>query len=68
MLELELTQALNNIQTREADFQEKEKCLSLLQQVLDKFGTKAPPPKERKPRPKKKADGESTTETAKADG
>ncbi len=67
LLELELTQALNNIQTREADFQEKEKCLSLLWQVLTKFNTKLPAKPERKPK-KKKAERESATETPKTDG
>jgi hypothetical protein len=43
LLELELAQALNNMQTRETDFAEKERTLQLLRQVLDKFGTKAPP-------------------------
>lgn len=66
LAELELSKALNDIQTKEADFAEKERTLSLLRQVLDKFGTKAPPKPERKSK-KKKADGESTTEAAKAD-
>ncbi len=37
-------------------------------QTYERFGIEAPPKKERTPRPKKKADRESTTETAKADG
>jgi hypothetical protein len=65
LAELELSKALNDIQTKEADFAEKERTLSLLQQVLDKFGTKAPAKPERKS--KKKADRESATEAAKAD-
>ena len=65
LAELELSQAHNDIQTRIADFAEKERTLQLLRQVLDKFGTKAPEKPPRKS--KKKADGESATEAPKTD-
>ncbi len=68
LLELDIAQLLNDKQTLQTDLLEKDRCLSLLRQVLDKFGTKAPPKKERSPKPKKKADRESTDPTAKADG
>lgn len=68
LLELDIVQQANNLQTLQTDLLEKDRCLSLLRQVLDKFGTKAPPKPERKPRPKKKADRESANETPKADG
>lgn len=68
LLELDIAQLLNDKQTLQTDLLEKDRCLSLLRQVLDKFGTKAPPKKDRAPRPKKKADRESTTETAETIG
>ncbi len=68
LLELDIAQLLNDKQTLQTDLLEKDRCLSLLRQVLDKFGTKAPPKPERKPRPKKKANRESADPTAKADG
>ncbi len=71
LLELDIVQMANDKQTLQTDLLEKDRCLSLLRQVLDKFGTKAPPKKVRTPRPKKKSvsgNRESTDQTAKADG
>ncbi len=68
LLELDIAQMANDKQTLQTDLLEKDRCLSLLRQVLDKFGTKAPPKKERKPRPKKKADRESAAEASQTVG
>lgn len=68
LLELDIAQLANDKQTLQTDLLEKDRCLSLLRQVLDKFGTKAPPKKERKPRPKKKADRESADPAPQAVG
>jgi hypothetical protein len=52
-LRLGLFQSQNTIATLQADILDKDKFMSLVRQVLDKYEIKAPPKKERKPRQKK---------------
>lgn len=72
-LRLDIAQLQNDRATLQVDLTEKDRCLSLLQQVLNKFGTKAPPKKERKPKLKKNqpaegADGQATSQATQAHG
>ncbi len=74
-LRLDIAQQANDIQTLQAQIEEYRRFMNVwkdmndkTRQVFDRFGVKGTPKKERKPRPKKKADRESATETAKADG
>ena len=52
-LRLDIAQLQNTVATLQADVMEKDRFMSLVRQVLDKYGIKGPPKKERKPRPRK---------------
>ena len=52
-LRLDIVQLQNTIATLQADVLDKDRFMSLIRQVLDKYGIKAPPKKERKPKPAK---------------
>ena len=74
-LRLVIAEKENIIATLQSEIGERRHFASMIQDintktalVLSRFGTHPLPKKERKPRPKKKADRESTTETAQADG
>lgn len=52
-LRLDIAQLQNTIATLQADVLDKDKFMSLVRQVLDKYGIKAPPKKPRPPQRKK---------------
>ena len=52
-LHLEIARLQNTIATLQADVMDKDKFMSLVRQVLDKYGIKPPPKKPRPPRRKK---------------
>jgi len=58
LLELENIQLRNDLQTLQVDLTEARRFMSLVRQVLDKFGVKAP---EKKPRPPRKKKVETET-------
>ena len=61
-LERENAQLRNDIQTLQSDRSEKDRFMSLVRQVLDKFDVKAPEKKPRAPRVSKKAKEQQANE------